>query len=99
MKVFIQQRDQNSLLQLTSMYYSVRNFNKCIEIFKEIITFDQQNAQRYSNIATMYALENDKNNALDYYNKALQIDPNLSGALMEKIKSRVQNKLSSVNCS
>jgi tetratricopeptide (TPR) repeat protein len=90
-KVFVQQKDQKNLLQLASMYYSVRNFSKCIEIFKEILTFDPQNAQMYSNIATMYALDNDKQNALDYYNKALQIDPGLSGALDGK--SRVESGL------
>ncbi len=83
-KTFTQAKDVNSLLELAMDYYTLRDFNKCIEMFKDIITFDTQNPQIYSNIASMYALENDKINALYYYNKALQIDPNLTGALYGK---------------
>jgi tetratricopeptide (TPR) repeat protein len=88
-KAFTKAKDQNSLLELAQDYYSLRDFSKCIEIFKDILTFDKQDPQMYSNLASMYALENDESNALKYYNKALQIDPSLPSAI--EWKSRLES--------
>lgn len=85
-KGFIKAKDQNNLLQLAMDYYILRDFNKSIETLKDIAIFNNKEPQVYSNIGAMYALENDKENALNYFNKALQIDPNLSSALDGKGK-------------
>lgn len=83
-QAFIKQQDENSLLELATDYYTVKDFPACITIFKDILTFDTQDPQLFSNIGAMYAMENDKNDALTYFDKALQLDPNLSGAVEGK---------------
>jgi tetratricopeptide (TPR) repeat protein len=60
--------------------YTNKDYKKALEIFKQLNTFNQANADGYYWQAKCNEALNNKKDAIDLYKKALQLDPNINEA-------------------
>ena len=70
-------KDKVNLVELGNNYYTLGNFNRCVETFQAITGFEQNDAKIYNNLASCYASSGQRDEAKVNYQKALKIDPNL----------------------
>ena len=69
------------------------NFNKAIEYYTKVIELNPENADAYANLAQVYELLNQTENARTTIKKALEIKNNHIGALLAlaKLEKREKN--------
>lgn len=61
--------------------FKLKNHEKAIKCFEKLIMIDPSSAIDYANIGSNYRELGDRDNAIRYYRKALEIDPTITFAL------------------
>ena len=73
-------------------HYHNKNYTKAIEIFENLIKFDEKNSDPYANIAVIKKIQKDYKSSFIYLNKALKLSPKNSqyhsnmGNLLREVK-------------
>jgi Tfp pilus assembly protein PilF len=82
-----QEREMNSL---GYVLLRMKHIEGAIEVFKLNVETYPKSANCYDSLGEAYAAAGDKRNAIKYYQKALEIDPNFASAIgaLKKLKEK-----------
>jgi tetratricopeptide (TPR) repeat protein/TolB-like protein/predicted Ser/Thr protein kinase len=64
--------------QLGSAYYNLGDYPKALEAFKQVTVLAPDNQMGYQNIGNVYLQEGKYQEAIPYFQKAIQIEPNMA---------------------
>jgi serine/threonine-protein kinase len=64
--------------QLGSAYYNLGDYPKALEAFKQVTLLAPDNQMGYQNIGNVYLQEGKYQEAIPYFQKAIQIEPNMA---------------------
>lgn len=68
--------NKEALLEKANAYMALKEYSNYIEVLKQVLNLDNNNADISKNIAAAYAIGQDWANAITYYSKAIEINPN-----------------------
>jgi len=82
----------NNLLYMIDIYAERQEYDKIVELYKSLINSNPSNVQYYASLAATYKAMGDKENAIYYLNKAVEIDPRIeaeANKFLENLNDRV----------
>ncbi len=68
--------DKEALLEKANAYQNLKEYANYIDVLKQVLSLEANNASICENIAAAYAIGEDWANAITYYTKAIEINPN-----------------------
>ena len=89
----IEAMDEMGLLQAeANMYYQMGEKEKAREILEEVASKDPSDPETFNNIALMYAEIEDTDKAIEFYKKALEVNPEYNQARINMIAAMLSEE-------
>jgi len=78
--------DKNAILNLVQLLIPMERYDLIEKLYLQAISLDPKNVQFYVSLAATYGKMHNKEKAIEYANKALELNPNLKPQVEEFIK-------------